>query len=124
MPKHRDEVLDAIDLLVEALRANTKRNQQAMRRAAAVRRMREQGLSYREIVRREGKVLLVEITRQNLVALAEYGSRLRRAEAKALHQEGMTMDEIAELFGVTRQRVSALLKEANGRSGKQVDPGL
>jgi predicted XRE-type DNA-binding protein len=29
-----------------------------------------------------------------------------------LHEEGITMDRIAELFGVTRQRVSGLLREA------------
>ena len=32
-------------------------------------------------------------------------------EARVLHGEGMTMDQIAKLFGVTRQRVSALLRE-------------
>jgi transcriptional regulator len=31
-----------------------------------------------------------------------------RTEPRALHHEGMTMDEIARQFGVTRQRVSAL----------------
>jgi predicted transcriptional regulator len=41
--------------------------------------------------------------------LAAYGSRVRRAEARVLHQEGLTMDQIAKLFGVTRQRISALL---------------
>ena len=50
------------------------------------------------------------MTRDNLVALVDAGSRLRRAEARALHVEGMTMEQIADLFGVTRQRVSALLK--------------
>jgi len=52
----------------------------------------------------------VELTRDNLATLVEAGSRLRRAEAHALHAEGMTMEQIAELFGVTRQRVSALLR--------------
>ncbi len=37
------------------------------------------------------------------------GAAWRRAEARALHQEGISMDRIAQLFGVTRQRVSALL---------------
>ena len=32
------------------------------------------------------------------------------AEARALHDEGLTMAEIAALFGVSRQRVSALLR--------------
>jgi hypothetical protein len=112
--EEKDEVLEAIELLVQALRANTKRNQQAIRRAVSVRKMRAQGLAYRELVEREGGALLVEITRENLAALSEYGSRLRRAEAKALYREHMTMDQIAKLFGVTRQRVSALLREPNG----------
>jgi DNA-binding transcriptional regulator LsrR (DeoR family) len=37
---------------------------------------------------------------------------VRRAEARALYAEGLTMDQIAERFGVTRQRVSALLRKA------------
>ncbi len=51
--------------------------------------------------------------------LADAGSRWRRAEARALHREGLSMEKIAVLFGVTRQRVSALLSKArpggNGR---------
>jgi DNA-binding transcriptional regulator LsrR (DeoR family) len=45
-------------------------------------------------------------------ALDTSGSNVRRAEAQALHAEGMTMEQIAERFGVTRQRVSALLRKA------------
>ncbi len=45
-----------------------------------------------------------------LSQLADAGSRWRRAEARALHAEGLSMDVIAQLFGVTRQRVSSLLK--------------
>jgi transposase len=44
--------------------------------------------------------------------LHAYGNRVRRTEARALHGEGMTMDEIAKLFGVTRQRISALLRDS------------
>ena len=36
---------------------------------------------------------------------------MRRAEAHALYAEGLTMDQIAERFGVTLQRVSALLRK-------------
>jgi hypothetical protein len=32
---------------------------------------------------------------------------------KALHDEGLTMDRIAVLFGLTRQRISSLLKEGS-----------
>jgi len=41
--------------------------------------------------------------------LTAAGADWRREEARALHREGLSMDAIALLFGVTRQRVSALL---------------
>ena len=107
----RDPVLDALDEVVRALEANIERAQAMIERANAIRRQRAEGLSYREIETGEDRPIIVEVTRGNLAALAEAGSRLRRAEAHALHAEGMTMGEIAELFGVTRQRVSALLRE-------------
>jgi DNA-binding CsgD family transcriptional regulator len=112
-----DEVLAALDALCRALEQNTERNDRAIERAAAIHRMRADGMSYREIVAAEKAPLIVELTRQNLNNLVEAGSRLRRAEAAALHAEGMTMDEIAALFGVTRQRISALLKQRRLASG-------
>jgi transcriptional regulator with XRE-family HTH domain len=46
-------------------------------------------------------------------ALDTLGADVRRAEARALYEEGLTMEQIAEHFGVTRQRVSALLRRTN-----------
>jgi hypothetical protein len=105
-----DPVLEALAGLVRALRDNSDRIEATLSRAERIRRQREVGLSYREIESGEERPLIVELTRDNLAALVEAGSRLRRAEARALHAEGMTMEQIAELFGVTRQRVSALLR--------------
>ena len=39
---------------------------------------------------------------------------LRSAEERALYAEGLTMNQIVELFGVSRQRVSALLRARPG----------
>ena len=58
--------------------------------------------------------LLVQLLTRTTNLLHSYGNRVRRTEAKALHDEGMTMDEIASLFGVSRQRVSALLRSKAG----------
>ena len=43
--------------------------------------------------------------------LSDAGARFRRAQARALHDEGMTMDEIAKVFGCTRQRISTLISQ-------------
>ena len=111
-----DPVLEALDELVRALRGNHERIQATIARAERIREQREEGLSYREIESGVERPLIVELTRDNLAALVEAGSRLRRAEARALHAEGMTMEQIAELFGVTRQRVSALLRSERENS--------
>lgn len=107
-----DDVLDALEDLVVALHENARRIEETIARAKQMRAERQAGRSYREIESDQPRPLIVEMTRDNLAALVDAGGRLRRAEARALHGEGMTMDQIAELFGVTRQRVSALLKSS------------
>jgi DNA-directed RNA polymerase specialized sigma24 family protein len=82
------------------------------RRIAEIQRQHSEGLSYTEIVEAAPPPLLVQLVTESKQMLDGFGARVRRAEALVLHQEGMTMEEIAERFGVTRQRVSALLREA------------
>jgi len=82
------------------------------RRIAEILRQHSEGLSYTEIVEAAPPPLLVQLVTESTKMLDGFGARVRRAEALVLHQEGMTMEEIAERFGVTRQRVSALLREA------------
>jgi hypothetical protein len=109
--REHDEVLDVLEAVVEALEQNSLRNEVAARRAGDIRRLRAEGRSYREIFATEDPPLILDLIRANLQSLLDVGSRLRRVEARALHEQGMTMEQIADLFGVTRQRVSALLRE-------------
>lgn len=108
--KQQDEVLAALDQLCADLDKNLAAADAIRKRADVMRAGRAQGLSYREIVEGAQQPLIPELVSDKLDRLFRAGSRLRRAEAAALHGEGMSMDAIAELFGVTRQRVSALLK--------------
>ena len=94
------------------LDANLEHIAQIKRRIAEIQRGRSDGLSYSEIVDAARSPLLVQLITESTQTLDGYGARVRRAEALALHEEGMTMEEIAERFGVTRQRVSALLRVA------------
>lgn len=117
-----DEVLDALKDLVAVLQENSRRNREMIVRARRVERLRHQGLPYSEIVASQPRPLIVELLTENFDALRSAGGRLRRTEAEALHSEGLTMDRIAELFGVTRQRISRLLKPRYGH-GDLADDG-
>ncbi|HWG98691.1 MAG TPA: hypothetical protein VNV66_05055 [Pilimelia sp.] len=67
------------------------------------------GHAWSEVVTEERRPLIVERLTDALAALAAHGATFRRAEARALHAEGLSHERIAALFGVTRQRVGALL---------------
>ena len=104
----------ALGDLERALDANAQRMAQIKRRITEIRRQRSAGRSYREIVEATQGDLSVQLITEATQVLDEVGARVRRREALALYREGMTMEEIAEKFGVTRQRVSALLRDAEG----------
>ena len=80
-------------------------------RIAHIRAERAAGRPYSEIVPAEERPLVVEMLTTSVRDLEDAGVRVRRDEARALYDEGMTMEAIAGLFGVSRQRVSALLRE-------------
>jgi DNA-binding IclR family transcriptional regulator len=107
-----DAFLEALTALEEVIAQNDKRAAQIRKRMARIRRARAQGLAYSDSVSTEDGPLIVQLVTESSAALDSCGASVRRTEAQALHDEGMTMEEIAEHFGVTRQRVSALLRKA------------
>jgi hypothetical protein len=106
-----DEVLQALDELEVALARNDERAALMRARAEVLRERRARGDSWRAIVEEEAPPLVVQLVTSSAEALHDAGGRLRRAEARALHADGLSMDAIARHFGVTRQRISALLRE-------------
>lgn len=110
-----DPFLAALDALEEALAANEERIGAMRQRIAYIREQRRLGRPYGEMVSMEQRPLLVELLATSARALDSAGARVRRTEATALYAEGVTMDEIAEMFGVSRQRVSAVLREGRGQ---------
>ena len=108
----QDDVLVALERVAAALEENNRQNRIASSRCKSVAKQRAKGRSYREIVAEEDRPLIVEMLTGNLDRLLAAGAELRRAQARALHNEGATMEEIAKLFGVTRQRISALLRQS------------
>lgn len=107
-----DAFIEAIDDLDRALDESVEMVKRMKERIRDLRTANGEGRPLREIVPEEQTPLLVQLLTESTNLLHAYGNRVRRTEARALHQEGMTMDEIARLFGVTRQRISALLRDS------------
>lgn len=108
-----DPALEALVALVTVLEEESAALTAAVHRARRLQTQRSAGLPYREIVPSEPAPLIVETISRSLARLSDAGGRWRREEARALHREGLSMERIAALFGVTRQRVSALLAQAD-----------
>jgi hypothetical protein len=106
---------DPVALALEEVKQSIKRNievgQIILERADRLIAAHQAGRQWSDIVREEDRPLIVELLTANLNRLMSAGGQLRRAKAKALHDDGMTMEQIASFFGVTRQRVSALLSD-------------
>lgn len=79
---------------------------------------RRAGRPWLDIVTRESRPLIVERISTVLASLSAAGHTWRREQAAALRGEAVSINRIAALFGVTRQRISALLKE----NGTDADP--
>lgn len=105
-----DPLLAALDELVAAAADVERAVDMLTSRAARIRAARAGGAEWREIVDSEERPLIAEMLTDTISRFESAGTRFRSAKARALHEEGMTMDQIAYLFGVTRQRISVLLQ--------------
>jgi Sigma-70, region 4 len=107
-----DAFLQALAALEGVMADNDRRAKLIRERMGRIRGARAKGSQYSESVSDEDGPLIVQLLTESSRALDSCGANVRRAEAQALYDEGMTMERIAEHFGVTRQRVSALLRKA------------
>lgn len=77
------------------------------------------GVTYSQILPLEKRVAMTEQISAAIKALCRDGNKFRRLEARALYEEGLTMAQLAAIFGVSRQRVSALLREAGIQAAEE-----
>jgi hypothetical protein len=79
-------------------------------RARSLCEQRAEGRDWYDIVSSEDPPLIVEQISSAMASLTAAGSQWRREQAAALAAENVSINRIAALYGVTRQRVSALLR--------------
>ncbi len=109
--EHAEVAVQALEDLVAVLDGCMADLGHARDRAERLLHHRREGRSWLDIVTSEPRPLVVESISSVMAALATAGGAWRREEARALQAEHVSINRIAGLFGVTRQRISALLRE-------------
>lgn len=114
-----DPAAQALEHLVTELDACIAELQRARTRSQSLLEKRRSGRPWLDIVTGEARPLVVESISTVLGSLATAGHAWRLEQASALQGEDVSINRIAALFGVTRQRISALLRErdVDGRRG-------
>ncbi|NEK59703.1 hypothetical protein GCU56_17740 [Geodermatophilus sabuli] len=98
------ELLEVLDVCIADLERARSRGRELLER-------RRTGTPWLDIVTAESRPLVVEQVSTVMAALATAGGAWRREQAHALQSEQVSINRIAALYGVTRQRISALLRE-------------
>lgn len=111
-----DSALAALEALVTELEGCIDQLRHAHSRAEHLLAERRLGRRWLDVVTSERRPLVVESISAVMASLASAGHAWRREQARALNGEDVSINRIAALFGVTRQRISALLRE-NDASG-------
>src|SRR5215210_1691258 len=111
----------ALEGLITQIEACMDQLRHAHDRAAHLLQERRHGRPWLEIVSAESRPLVVESISSVMASLASAGHVWRREQARALNGEDVSINRIAALFGVTRQRISALLRE-NGAARHDAAP--
>jgi hypothetical protein len=118
VPDHdaRDDAVAALVDLRTEIDRSLEHLQHARGRIDRLIAERAAGRPWLEVVTAEERPLVVESISAVLSGLARAGHVWRREQAVALRREDVSINRIAALFGVTRQRISTLLREADQTS--------
>lgn len=106
---HAARVVQSMEDLAACLTASAAQMAVLAERARQVSREVASGRALADVIDDEPKPLIIAHMTDLLDELADTAAAVRRAEAAQLSAEGLSQYRIAQLFGVTRQRISALL---------------
>jgi PAS domain S-box-containing protein len=115
-----DELVEALDAVAEVLSRSSERVELVAARSRVLVGGRAAGVSYAELLTGATGPLVLDVLSELQERLSVAGGRLRRVEVRALHAEGLSMEKIARLLRVSRQRVSAIINSPLGE--RRPDP--
>jgi hypothetical protein len=104
------EVEGVLEKLAEALTETVVRFGSLIELTNQVRDMHASGTTYWGILETADRPLISETLRDSVLSLQDLAHRLRGATAREALEEGVSIERIAEHYGVSRQRISILLQ--------------
>ena len=104
-----DHATERFGVLLDVLREHRDTIDRIVKRATQIDRQLGTGKPWATILEAEQPPLIVELLTESIERLHSASAHFRRAEAHALRAQGFSTQDIANRFGVTRQRVSKLL---------------
>ncbi len=105
--------LAVLDGLADAVEENARDERRLGRRLRQLRVGRAAGRTWHDLLSGERQPGVLDLASRILTRLTETSGSLRRVIARGLRLEGATIAAIAARFGVSHQRVSALLHRRN-----------
>jgi hypothetical protein len=110
LPK-TDPALDSLNEFADTVEDSAAEQRALAKRARRLGRTRVRGKPWWEVVATDGNPSLPAESTKLLARLAGANTRVRQRLARALRAEGVGIEQIARLFGVTHQRVSRILSQ-------------
>jgi len=123
LPEDALRTSETLERLATVLTRVSKDLQALAKRAEHLREELADGSALTDAMRAEARPLIISRMTQLVDELVGAALAVRRAEARQLRREGASQQQIAEIFGVTRQRVAALLAEPDPRARRPHRPG-
>jgi hypothetical protein len=109
------DLLRALARLGKTLGDSRPLVERALDRSSLLAGQYRDGGSWSDIVLSEDAPALHLVVNEIVEILVDANALYRRAMVEALRRDGLTMQRIADLLGVTRQRVSHLLRRPDSR---------
>src|SRR3954453_2110013 len=108
-----DPALDALLTLRAALKTTDDWLRHAVQRTDDIEAFRQQGYSWQQVLATEDRPLMSDLVSRHIALLAEVTNRFRREEVRCLHAEGLKIEAIADIFGVSVAHVDAMVADTH-----------